>query len=90
MRASGKCTSLRARSEPRHVRLRTPRRCAARSPSAPAFCSPFVTVLDAERQLAETRTQLAQSTVNVTTNFIAVYKALGDGWEDDEQAAAQR
>ncbi|KIG10831.1 hypothetical protein [Caballeronia concitans] len=47
-------------------------------------------MLDAERQLAETRTQLAQSTVNVTTNFIAVYKALGDGWEDDEQAAAQR
>ncbi|WP_250456060.1 efflux transporter outer membrane subunit [Caballeronia sp. ATUFL_M2_KS44] len=52
--------------------------------------TPFVTVLDAERQLAETRTQLAQSTVNVTTNLIAVYKALGGGWEDDEQAAAQR
>ncbi|KMQ80910.1 Outer membrane component of tripartite multidrug resistance system [Candidatus Burkholderia pumila] len=43
----------------------------------------FVTVLDAERQLAQTRTQLAQSTVNVTTNFIAVYKSLGGGWQED-------
>jgi outer membrane protein, multidrug efflux system len=52
--------------------------------------TPFVTVLDAERQLAETRTQLAQSTVNVTTNLIAVYKSLGGGWQpDDAQATAQ-
>ena len=41
----------------------------------------FITVLDAERQLAETRQQLAQSTVSVTTDLIAVYKALGGGWE---------
>ncbi|HMC44720.1 MAG TPA: efflux transporter outer membrane subunit, partial [Caballeronia sp.] len=40
----------------------------------------FITVLDAERQLAETRQQLAQSTVSVTTDLIAVYKALGGGW----------
>ncbi len=42
----------------------------------------FITVLDAERQLAETRQQLAQSTVSVTTDLIAVYKALGGGWQE--------
>jgi multidrug efflux system outer membrane protein len=41
----------------------------------------FITVLDAERQLAGTRQQLAQSTVSVTTDLIAIYKALGGGWQ---------
>jgi NodT family efflux transporter outer membrane factor (OMF) lipoprotein len=47
----------------------------------------FINVLDAERQLAETRQQLAQSTVSVTTDLIAVYKALGGGWQRDAEAA---
>jgi len=47
----------------------------------------FITVLDAERQLAETRQQLAQSTVSVTTDLIAVYKALGGGWQQALEAA---
>lgn len=47
----------------------------------------FINVLDAERQLAETRQQLAQSTVSVTTDLIAVYKALGGGWQGDAEAA---
>ncbi|MFT4433363.1 efflux transporter outer membrane subunit [Caballeronia sp. 15715] len=48
----------------------------------------FINVLDAERQLAETRQQLAQSTISVTTDLIAVYKALGGGWQADAQAAS--
>jgi len=42
----------------------------------------FITVLNAERDLASTRQQLAQTTVSVTTDLIALYKALGGGWED--------
>jgi NodT family efflux transporter outer membrane factor (OMF) lipoprotein len=42
----------------------------------------FITVLDGERQLASTRQQLAQSTVSVTTDLVALYKALGGGWQE--------
>jgi outer membrane protein, multidrug efflux system len=41
----------------------------------------FITVLDAERQLAKTRQQRAQSTVSVTTDLIAVYKAPRGAWK---------
>lgn len=47
----------------------------------------FITVLDAERQLASTRQQLAQTTVSVTTDLVALYKALGGGWGEDETGA---
>ncbi|WP_268811043.1 hypothetical protein [Caballeronia glebae] len=30
-----------------------------------------------------------QSTVNVTTDLIAVYKSLDGGWQDDAAATAQ-
>jgi len=49
----------------------------------------FITVLDAERQLAGTRQQLAQSTVSVTTDLIAIYKALGGGWQGAPAADAR-
>jgi len=41
----------------------------------------FLTVLDAERQLYNSEDLLAQSQIAVTTNLIALCKALGGGWE---------
>jgi NodT family efflux transporter outer membrane factor (OMF) lipoprotein len=53
----------------------------------------FLTVLDAERSLLATQQQLAQSTTNVSSNLVALYKALGGGWETDlpeEQKTASK
>jgi multidrug efflux system outer membrane protein len=41
----------------------------------------FLQVLDAERTLLEAEDRLAQSRTDVATSLIAVYKALGGGWE---------
>lgn len=41
----------------------------------------FLTVLDAERVLLDVQDQLAQTDTQVATALIAVYKALGGGWE---------
>ena len=41
----------------------------------------FLSVLDAQRQLYGNEDLLAQSQTAVTTNLIALYKALGGGWE---------
>lgn len=41
----------------------------------------FLTVLDAERTLLEAEDELAQSETTTSTSLIAVYKALGGGWE---------
>ncbi len=41
----------------------------------------FITVLDAERTLLQAELQYAQSTTNVSTNVVQLYKALGGGWE---------
>jgi multidrug efflux system outer membrane protein len=46
----------------------------------------FITVLDAERQLAQARQQYVQSTTQVTTDLVALYKALGGGWQPDAEA----
>jgi NodT family efflux transporter outer membrane factor (OMF) lipoprotein len=43
----------------------------------------FLTVLDAERSLLQTQQQLAESTTTVSSNLVALYKALGGGWEVD-------
>jgi len=40
----------------------------------------FQTVLDAERSVLSFQDQLAQSKGQVTSNVIALYKALGGGW----------
>jgi NodT family efflux transporter outer membrane factor (OMF) lipoprotein len=43
----------------------------------------FLTVLDAQRALLANQQQLADSTTTVSSNLVALYKALGGGWETD-------
>ncbi|HWB52984.1 MAG TPA: TolC family protein, partial [Tepidisphaeraceae bacterium] len=43
----------------------------------------FLTVLDAQHRLYQSQDALARSQANVTTDAIALYKALGGGWEDE-------
>jgi len=45
--------------------------------------SDFLTVLTAEQNLLATEQQLASSTTTVSENLVALYKALGGGWETD-------
>lgn len=47
----------------------------------------FLNVLESQRQLFEAEDQLAQSDRGVTANLIALYKALGGGWESFEPQA---
>jgi multidrug efflux system outer membrane protein len=44
--------------------------------------SDFLTVLDTERTLLEAEDRLAQSRTDTATSLIAVYKALGGGWQE--------
>jgi len=48
----------------------------------------FLTVLDAERSLLGAEQQLADSTTTVSANLVALYKALGGGWETEMPEAA--
>ncbi len=43
----------------------------------------FITVLDAERSLYSSQTALAQSRQAASADIIALYKALGGGWDGD-------
>ncbi len=43
--------------------------------------SDFLTVLDAERVLLEAQDQLARTQTQTATALVAVYKALGGGWD---------
>jgi NodT family efflux transporter outer membrane factor (OMF) lipoprotein len=47
----------------------------------------FLTVLDAERSLLAAQLQEADSTTTVSSNLVALYKALGGGWETDMPVA---
>ena len=40
-------------------------------------------MLDAERNLLAAQLQLADSTTTISSNLVALYKALGGGWEPD-------
>lgn len=48
----------------------------------------FLTVLVAEQSLLGAQQQLAQSTTLVSLNLVALYKALGGGWEADMPEAS--
>lgn len=48
-----------------------------------AGISDFIEVLDAQRSQLVTEQLLAISTTNVSGNLVALYKALGGGWETD-------
>ena len=50
----------------------------------------FVNVLDAERSLYEAQDELVQSDRNVSVDVVALYKALGGGWENIPDALAQK
>src|SRR5262249_47672999 len=41
----------------------------------------FLQVLTAQQNLLSTQQQLALATTNVSANLVALYKALGGGWE---------
>ena len=47
----------------------------------------FLQVLTAEQNLGSSQLALTLSTTNVSTNLVAVYKALGGGWETQMPAA---
>ncbi|MDB5396543.1 MAG: hypothetical protein JWM91_4049 [Rhodospirillales bacterium] len=51
-----------------------------------AGLSNFLDVLDAERRLYASQTEVARSSVTISTNLIAIYKALGGGWTETGDA----
>jgi multidrug efflux system outer membrane protein len=49
--------------------------------------SPFLNVLDAERNLFSAQDAVAQSDLQMATNLVALYKSLGGGWQIEQQRA---
>jgi NodT family efflux transporter outer membrane factor (OMF) lipoprotein len=45
----------------------------------------FIDVLDAQRQELSAEQQLTDSTTSVSTDLVALYKALGGGWQEAEK-----
>ncbi len=50
--------------------------------------SDFLSVLDAERSLYLAEDQLVQSEGNISVSLVALYKALGGGWEESTELRA--
>ena len=50
----------------------------------------FLIVLDAQRSLYQTRDQLQQARLQQLLSLVALYKALGGGWEDPAATVAQQ
>jgi NodT family efflux transporter outer membrane factor (OMF) lipoprotein len=51
--------------------------------------SSFLEVLDAERNVQQNELSLADSTTSLSTNLVALYKALGGGWESSATLAGR-
>lgn len=51
----------------------------------PTGIASFIDVLDAQRQLAQAEQQRAQAQVQSALDLVALYKALGGGWEPYQQ-----
>ncbi len=49
----------------------------------------FLNVLQAQRALFPPKTRLAQSTHTISTNLVALYKALGGGWDMQEEGQSK-
>jgi NodT family efflux transporter outer membrane factor (OMF) lipoprotein len=49
--------------------------------------SSFIEVLDAQRVLVQARQQEVRATISLTSDVIALYKALGGGWTEADWAA---
>ncbi|MBT0720373.1 efflux transporter outer membrane subunit [Rosenbergiella collisarenosi] len=47
----------------------------------------YITVLDAQRQLAQTDQQAIQAQAQTAVDLVALYKALGGGWEQQSAAS---
>ena len=47
----------------------------------------FIDVLDAERSLQQNQLSLADSTTAVSTDLVAIYRALGGGWDTSPATA---
>ena len=50
----------------------------------------FLIVLDAQRSLYEPRDQLQQTRLQQLLSLVALYRALGGGWEDPTANLAQQ
>jgi len=50
----------------------------------------FISVLDAQRSLYNSEDALVQSTRNLSTDLIALYKALGGGWSSEPPDSTQK
>jgi NodT family efflux transporter outer membrane factor (OMF) lipoprotein len=53
-----------------------------------AGLSSFLDVLDAERRLYASQSEVARSAITINTDLIAIYKALGGGWNTEPDQAA--
>ena len=49
----------------------------------------FLNVLDTQRALFQLQDQLAESQTGVTTSLVALYKALGGGWEENPSVSSR-